>query len=90
MTFFALGILMYFLPAIIGHNKQNALGIFLVNFFLGWTIVGWVIALFWACTAETRMPVMVVAGPAGAHFCTNCGRPAISAAHFCSACGRPV
>lgn len=89
MLFFALAIVMYFLPSIIGHNKHNAAGIFLVNFFLGWTIVGWVVALFWACTAETRMPVAVVAGP-GAYLCGNCGRPGLVGAHFCSACGRPV
>lgn len=90
MLFIALATLMYFLPAIIGHNKRNAAGIFLVNLFLGWTIIGWVVALFWACTAETCMPVMLIAGPAGAHFCSNCGRPAILAARFCSTCGRPV
>ena len=28
-------VLLYFLPAIIGHNKRDALGIFLLNFFLG-------------------------------------------------------
>lgn len=90
MLFFAFATLLYFLPAIIGHNKHNAAGIFLVNLFLGWTIVGWVIALFWACTADPCMPVMVVAGPPGAHFCSNCGRPTIVAARFCSACGRPI
>jgi len=86
--FFALGIAMYFLPSILGHNKRNAAGIFLVNFFLGWTIIGWVVALFWACTAETRMPVMVVAGPG--NYCSQCGTAGILGARYCAACGRPV
>jgi len=91
MIFFAFLILIYFLPSIIGHNKHNAAGIFLVNLFLGWTFIGWVVALFWACTAETCMPMMVVAGPAlPAHFCSFCGRSGIPGARFCSACGRPV
>lgn len=88
MLFFALATVMYFLPSILGHNKRDAAGIFLVNFFLGWTIIGWVVALFWACTAETRMPVMVVAGPG--HYCSQCGRASILGARYCAACGRPV
>jgi len=33
-------ILLYFLPAIIGRDKRDATGIFLLNLFLGWTVVG--------------------------------------------------
>lgn len=88
MLFLALATAMYFLPSILGHNKRNAAAIFLVNFFLGWTIVGWVVALFWACTADTRMPVMVVAGPG--HYCSQCGTAGIFGARYCAACGRPV
>ncbi|MFZ0640801.1 MAG: superinfection immunity protein [Candidatus Acidiferrales bacterium] len=88
MLFLALATVMYFLPSILGHNKRNAAGIFLVNFFLGWTIVGWVIALFWACTADARMPVMVVAGPG--HYCSQCGTASIFGARYCATCGRPV
>jgi hypothetical protein len=88
MLFLALATVMYFLPSILGHNKRNAAGIFLVNFFLGWTIVGWVVALFWACTADTRMPVMVVAGPG--HYCCQCGAAGVVGARYCAVCGRPV
>jgi len=42
----------YFLPTIIAwkrnHNNENP--ICLVNFFFGWTIVGWIIALIWSFT----------------------------------------
>lgn len=88
MLFLVLATVMYFLPSILGHNKRNAGAIFLVNFLLGWTIVGWVVALFWACTADTRMPVMVLAGPG--YYCSRCGAATISGAHFCAACGRHV
>jgi Superinfection immunity protein len=37
-------VLLYFLPAIIGRDKQDATGIFLVNLFLGWAVSGWVFA----------------------------------------------
>jgi hypothetical protein len=88
MIFFALITVMYFLPSILGHNKRNAAGIFLVNFFLGWTIIGWVIALFWACTADTRMPVMVVAGHG--YYCSGCGTAGVVGARYCAVCGRPI
>ena len=35
----------YFLPAIFGRNQQNSKRIFLINLFLGWTIIGWLYAL---------------------------------------------
>lgn len=43
-------IVLYFAPAITGYmnKKKNKSAILTLNFFLGWTIVGWVIALTWA------------------------------------------
>lgn len=43
----------YFLPAIIagGRHHHNSTAIFVLNMLLGWTLLGWVIALVWACTA---------------------------------------
>lgn len=38
----------YFIPSIIGMQKKNAGAIFALNLFLGWTFIGWVIALVWA------------------------------------------
>ena len=42
--------LLYLLPAIVAYSRrhQNALNISLLNVFLGFTVVGWVIALSWA------------------------------------------
>lgn len=88
MIFMFFGVLLYFLPSIIGHNKHGAGGIFLLNLFLGWTIVGWVAAMFWACTAAVRMPMVVVGGPA--QFCPNCGAICNIGGRYCSACGRPA
>jgi len=42
----------YFIPAIAGKDKKNAAAIFLLNLFLGWTLIGWVIALVWATTKD--------------------------------------
>lgn len=46
----------YFLPAIAGRKKQNASSITLLNLFLGWTFIGWVVALVWA-TSNDSPPV---------------------------------
>jgi hypothetical protein len=44
----------YFLPTVIALTRwhANTLGIFLLNVFLGWTLVGWVVALVWSVLAK--------------------------------------
>lgn len=44
----------YFLPAIIASHRRhrNKTAITVLNLFLGWTFIGWVIALVWAYTAQ--------------------------------------
>ncbi len=50
LPIFGFGFLFYFLPAILAfaRNKRDTTSILLLNLFLGWTFVGWVIALVWA------------------------------------------
>ena len=86
------GFLLYFLPSIIGRDKRDAAGIFLVNLFLGWTVIGWIIALIWAVSGERCLPVHYVHVPAasGTRFCCQCGTITYPGAHFCTACGRTV
>jgi hypothetical protein len=45
---------LYFLPThlAIKRSKSNRMAIFAVDFFLGWTLIGWVVALSWALTKE--------------------------------------
>ncbi|MGC1461942.1 MAG: superinfection immunity protein [Terracidiphilus sp.] len=45
---------LYFVPAIIAavRHTHNATGILLLNIFLGWTLIGWFVALVMAiCSA---------------------------------------
>lgn len=51
----ACGLTVYFVPMIVAHTRghRNRLAIGVLNLFLGWTFVGWVIALVWACTSNT-------------------------------------
>lgn len=44
--------LIYLAPAICGKKKKNSTAIFVLNLFLGWTFVGWVVALVWAVTKD--------------------------------------
>jgi len=46
--------LFYFLPfAIAFHKKRaNTGAIFALNLFLGWSLIGWVVALVWALKEE--------------------------------------
>ena len=57
--FFGFGFVMYFLPSIVAlaRSKRDIAGIVLLNFFLGWTMIGWVVALVWA--VKTDVPMMV-------------------------------
>jgi hypothetical protein len=57
--FFGFGFLMYFLPSIVAfaRSKRDTAAIVLLNFFLGWTLIGWVVALVWAVKTDAPMVV---------------------------------
>lgn len=46
--------ILYFLPSVIASRRKNksANSIFVVNLFLGWTLLGWVIALAWSVSNQ--------------------------------------
>jgi len=56
--FLGFGFVFYFLPAIIAlaRSKRDVVSICLLNFFLGWTLIGWVIAFVWACKTDVPVP----------------------------------
>lgn len=43
---------LYFLPTIAGWHKKNVGAILTLNLLLGWTFIGWVVALVWAMTHD--------------------------------------
>lgn len=53
-------LILYFLPANIAgmRHHRNAGAITVLNLFLGWTFIGWVAALVWACTDNVEHPVI--------------------------------
>ena len=56
LIMFILGMVVYFLPTIIAHQRQHAnlLPIFLTNLLFSWTAIGWLVALIWSTTSNTR------------------------------------
>jgi hypothetical protein len=59
LPLFGFGFVMYFLPSIIAfaRSKRDTVAILLLNFFLGWTMIGWVVALVWALKTDAPMVV---------------------------------
>ena len=53
-----IGLCVYFLPTAIGWNKRNSSAILALNLFLGWTFIGWVIALVWAISKDST-PIII-------------------------------
>ena len=48
-----IALLIYFFPTMVAGRHHNSGAIFVLNLLLGWTFVGWVVALVWACTASS-------------------------------------
>ena len=65
MHFLIFGFALYFLPAIIAaaRHTHNATGVLLLNLFLGWTMIGWFVALLMAIFS------MPYCGPCRGPYC---------------------
>ena len=82
----------YFLPAIVAHARKHprAPAITLLNLLLGWSVIGWVVALIWALKPlpPSAFVVQHLATPPMAKLCPACGHPAAGA--YCGNCGAPL
>lgn len=54
MFFWIIAGLLYFIPTVVAWGKKKADGPIVVNIFLGWTLIGWVIALAWAVNLDPK------------------------------------
>lgn len=88
-AFFALIVLLicvwlYLLPWAIASARQklNVGPIALINIFFGWTVVGWIAALIWACTDREREPTRVP--------CRYCAERILPNASVCPHCRREL
>jgi hypothetical protein len=53
--------ILYLLPALIAGRRRHRqkLAITVLNILAGWTAIGWLVALVWACTADVdQAPVI--------------------------------
>lgn len=52
---------LYFLPTILAavRQKRNLLAIGALNFFLGWSFIGWIVALIWALSADQPLQQVI-------------------------------
>lgn len=83
---------LYFLPAGIAGTRQHrsAGAITLLNLFLGWTVLGWLVALIWAFTGDVHRPA-----PPGSETptpethvkCPDCAELVRAEARICKHCG---
>jgi hypothetical protein len=62
MTFMLTLFAIYWLPTIIAvvRHSPSALGVAMLNFFLGWTVIGWIMALVWALASHAGQQVIVI------------------------------
>jgi Superinfection immunity protein len=46
----------YFIPALVASTRRHRqqLAIVVLNVLAGWTLIGWVVAFVWACTADVQ------------------------------------
>lgn len=61
LTLFVVLAIPYFIPSIIAviRKKDNQIAIFALNLFLGWSVIGWVVALVWA-VAKDKQPQTII------------------------------
>jgi hypothetical protein len=85
-----IGFFFYFLPAIVAYHRKHpkAGSILLLDFLLGWTLIGWCVALVWALRDPQPAQVIAIPVPAVAGFCTHCGAPATGV--HCGRCGKSI
>lgn len=47
---------LYFAPSLVAWRKRNFWAILTLNLLLGWTVIGWIVALVWGMTNDAAVP----------------------------------
>ena len=79
--FLVVGGALYFLPTIVARNGDRAGPVFVLNLFLGWTLIGWVVAFAIAATSKEIQPMKT---------CPACAEAVLAAAKICRHCGHAL
>jgi len=90
-------LLLYFIPTFAAKGKPQLNSVLAINFFLGWTLIGWVIALAWAVKQDPAPRVIVNQAPQPVApqlpnpvLCAKCGKYSVGGSKFCAQCGAIV
>jgi hypothetical protein len=65
LPYVLIALAIYFLPTLIAVKRthHNRTPIMLVNIFLGWSAIGWIVTLIWSLTSPVPTQVMVIQQP---------------------------
>jgi uncharacterized membrane protein YhaH (DUF805 family) len=88
----AVAIIVYFIPTWIATARKhhNADAIFVTNLLLGWTAIGWIVALIWSLTAVKRESSNNIEIQHDLKQCPFCAEKIKSEAKVCRYCGRDL
>jgi len=92
IAFIVLAIVFYFLPALIADKRKVAAAgtIAWVNFFFGWTILGWIAALIWAVAEAPIAPAALPRDDPEQRDCPACYSKIDPRATICPHCRTAV
>lgn len=101
LTFFFFGPALYLLPSYEAWKRKhsNRTAIALLNVFLGWSVIGWVVAVVWAykksepvAALSVQSPVvpMPTSTPPEIKRCPFCAEDVLLAAIKCKHCGSQI
>lgn len=83
----------YFLPTLIAmlRLRTNMMAIFALNAFLGWSVIGWVLALVWSLSSSETAPAVAPAAAKDEGWwttkkCPQCAERVKKAAKICRYC----
>jgi hypothetical protein len=83
-------LIVYFVPGINATSRKhpNAGAIWLLNIFLGWTGLGWLVALIWSATGTDGSKAAPGAPSPDTHVkCPDCAELVLKEARVCKHCG---
>lgn len=89
MILVLIGVVIYFLPTANAYSRKHrsAGGIFLLNLFLGWTLLGWIAAVVWSATSDVKTSDPRAPSPETHVRCPDCRELVLHDARKCKHCG---